>query len=280
MGKLAIRGHANRGKEIIEILEMLGGKNIYKLDGKKDLWYILSNSTIEYATYSFQEKCYNIDEFEARFPYKVGDKVNFSDSNTPFTISRMWWDSNASELICTLEEQDIDVPSVDLQPYKGETMEEPKELLIGFTKDRDGNWVLNVHKDYEIKEVDGKFILLKKKPQYPKTYEECYSVLEYEPDEDVVSCYSGKLIESFVKLLICRDAYWKIAGEQMGLGKSWEPDFDNENEYKYGLFRLRNIIYKDATCINPTLLIFPTSEMRDVFYENFKDLIEQCKELL
>ena len=25
---------------------------------------------------------------------------------------------------------------------------------------------------------------------------------------------------------------------------------------------------------------FPTAEMRDVFYENFKELIEKCKELL
>jgi hypothetical protein len=28
------------------------------------------------------------------------------------------------------------------------------------------------------------------------------------------------------------------------------------------------------------LLVFPTSEMRDAFYENFKELIEECKELL
>ena len=27
------------------------------------------------------------------------------------------------------------------------------------------------------------------------------------------------------KLIICRDVYWKIYGEQMGLGKPWEPDF-------------------------------------------------------
>ena len=27
-------------------------------------------------------------------------------------------------------------------------------------------------------------------------------------------------------------------------------------------------------------LAFPTEEMRDAFYENFKELIEECKELL
>ena len=28
------------------------------------------------------------------------------------------------------------------------------------------------------------------------------------------------------------------------------------------------------------ILTFPTKDMQDAFYENFKDLIEQCKELL
>ena len=77
------------------------------------------------------------------------------------------------------------------------------------------------------------------------------------------------------KLLVCRDAYWKIAGEEMGLGKTWEPRDAND----------RNIIRRvgdemrkgyNISCV----LEFPTVEMRDAFYENFKDLIEQCKELL
>ena len=64
----------------------------------------------------------------------------------------------------------------------------------------------------------------------------------------------------------------------MGLDKPWKPDFDNEyyligNEcgevYKYN---------KIAGC--NAILTFPTKEMRDTFYTNFKDLIEQCKELL
>ena len=130
--------------------------------------------------------------------------------------------------------------------------------------------------------------------EYPKTYEECCKVLgckadyfftdfSYDNSDVEISDYEDKiddLLQNFRKLRYCRDAYWKIAGEQMGLGKPWEPNWENENKYKYGLFRLKNIIYKDATCINPVLLIFPTFEMRDAFYENFKELIEICKELL
>lgn len=35
-----------------------------------------------------------------------------------------------------------------------------------------------------------------------------------------------------------------------------------------------------ATSIDRCILSFPTEEMRNIFYENFKDLIEECKEFL
>ena len=38
--------------------------------------------------------------------------------------------------------------------------------------------------------------------------------------------------------------------------------------------------YEDSIVVVDCGLSFPTEEMRDAFYENFKDLIEQCKELL
>ena len=50
-------------------------------------------------------------------------------------------------------------------------------------------------------------------------------MLGYEPDRQTVTGYDAELIENLQTLKICRDAYWKIAGEQMGLGKPWEPDW-------------------------------------------------------
>ena len=121
------------------------------------------------------------------------------------------------------------------------------------------------------------------KPQYPKTYEECYDILgllKPSDDDSNIFGYNTPLLSKFQKLLICRDAYWKIAGEQMGLDKPWKPDWDNENEFKYSLYYFRNRIVYDYSLFSPTILAFPTEEMRDAFYENFKDLIESCKELL
>ena len=84
------------------------------------------------------------------------------------------------------------------------------------------------------------------------------------------------------KLINARNAYWKIACEQMGLGKPWEPDYKNPDIDLYVIINVHNNIekakygYGFQNCV----LSFPTAKMRDAFYENFKDFIEQCKELL
>lgn len=154
-------------------------------------------------------------------------------------------------------------------------MEEINIYKIGFNGDKAR---LILPYGYEFKAEGNEVFVIKKKSKYPKTYVECAILLDTFCGS--IEGYNGKLLHYFQQLLICRNAYWKIAGEEMGLGKPWEPDFGNESEYKYGIFRLRNIIYKDATSINPKLLVFPTKEIRDAFYENFEDLIEGCKELV
>ena len=118
------------------------------------------------------------------------------------------------------------------------------------------------------------------KKEYPKTYEECEKILGLE-DSIIEGClgYEYKLLNAFQKLLMCRDAYWKIAGEEMGLGKPWKPDWKvYDKKYVIGMHEC--MIYQDTETRNNKILAFPTEEMRDAFYENFKELIEICKELL
>lgn len=118
------------------------------------------------------------------------------------------------------------------------------------------------------------------KPKYPKTYEECCFFLHEYPAQPNITGYKYELLHTFRKLLICRDAYWKIAGEQMGLSKPWEPDWSNNNETKFCIYTSQNIIDFDMFGVDNRILAFPTEEMQDAFYGNFKDLIECCKELL
>ena len=127
-------------------------------------------------------------------------------------------------------------------------------------------------------------------PQYPKTYWECCEVLGSDPSKIIVlsnrkdiiheenkHCYE---VYNLYQLLICRDAYWKIAGEQMGLDKPWEPDWNHINRKFYCIYNSKNNIVKNVIYSENKILAFPTKEMRDDFYENFKELIENCKELL
>ncbi len=83
------------------------------------------------------------------------------------------------------------------------------------------------------------------------------------------------MLEKLQKLLICRDAYWKVYGEQMGLGKPWERDWNNLSTTCAYIK-----INKGCFTYSSRVLVFPTEEMRDTFFDNFKDLINECKELL
>ena len=131
--------------------------------------------------------------------------------------------------------------------------------------------------DYEFILKDGKTYFVKKKPQYPTSYAECTEVMGWAPAH--IEGYNGKLIKCLQKLLICRDTYWKIAGEQMGLNKPWEPDWSSDL-LKYYISFYNDEVDKCVIQYSNKILVFPTEEMRDTFYENFKELIEICKELL
>lgn len=136
--------------------------------------------------------------------------------------------------------------------------------------------------DYEIEVRDGKTYAVKKRQKYPTTYEECCGILgmtyDY-PDIRMVSTDEYNLYSNFIQLIRCRDAYWKIAGEQIGLGKSWEPNW-NDLSSKYIITVIEDKLVKHFALTHNYIIAFPTEEMRDAFFENFKDLIEKCKQLL
>ena len=85
-------------------------------------------------------------------------------------------------------------------------------------------------------------------------------------------CYHRWLLEKLQQLLMFRDAWWKMADD-------WKPDWNEETD-KFTISNKCNKIYLNNTAWYAEVLSFPTAEMRDAFFENFKELIEQCKELL
>ena len=127
-----------------------------------------------------------------------------------------------------------------------------------------------------------KIVLEKKKKEYPKTYGGCCDTLyrNSRHDECYEACLQGYPMQTFARLLICRDAYWKIAGDEMGLEKPWKPDWSDYENIKYIVGGYDGEIGKDQNHHIHKILAFPTEEMRDAFKENFDPDIEICKEFL
>lgn len=298
MATLAIRGHATRGKEVIEILEMLGGVNKYEISAANVelLLYTIrghDNSIIGvYPTSTFV--VFTLEEFLEKFPYKIGDKVS-SKYLKNYKIVKMEWEDTNNRAIYKLQGMGW-YSSEELQPYKEETMDKVNKAVFDtnaqccdisnkiikketMRKEISGAIVdrficLEGYDFYDDKGnvIDTKEITMKKKqPKYPKTYEECYEILGLE-DSIIEGClgYEYKLLNAFQKLLMCRDAYWKIAAEK------------NKGNIDYVICNVGGKIINTniPNSAYNHILTFPTEEIRDAFYENFKELIEECKELL
>lgn len=295
MANLAIKGHATRGKEVIEILEMLGGKNTANWDGNDvdAMYFICTGREIIKASID-RSYCMvvTLEEFLKKFPYKVGDKVQHKGATScgsVFKVEKMQWVDNHIEYTIRrlwYNNEYVVVRAEHLQPYKEETMEEKIEsfeILESHCADE-----VKVEFDpskFEMVKRENGYYVVRKQPQYPKTYEECCEVLgidvsrtighsEYLPFYRDVTCYENNLLSSLAvlrKLLICRDAYWKIAGD-------WKPEWLIED--KYGICVDYNRTMRCTRLTGNAVLIFPTKEMRDAFKENFDPDIEICKELL
>ena len=301
MATLAIKGHATRGKEVIELLKMLGGSGFSEGQLISCAYFINNSGTINITHVNELSKNYvifTLEEFLEKFPYKVGDKVLYYEN--PVFITKMEWIEDSVSYHFYYKERELMLPSKHLQPYKeqestgeqtylnpkaNKAKEEIEENLKKAKEIIEETIKIDIPQGYEFAGVDNQQVVFEKiKHRYPKTYEECCDVLvNYDRYREIIVAipgvsYKSNLIEVFTKLIICRDAYWKLAEEQMGLGKPWSP---SKNDTIYCIFRLKGEIVKDNFVFGDSLILeFPTEEMRDAFLENFGHLIEICKELL
>ena len=305
--KLAIKGHPTRGKEVIELLEMLGGKNCYNLNGlfSENAYYFIGgphNNEILGGEYMFgNEKIYwfTLEEFLKKYPFKVGDKVFLYDNITLGCVTGMKWDEEtvkycvytSAECWCDVKDL-LKWNAIDLVEKHYKEQDNMETTVESNKRDRDDvlfdsiiwhlrNSVNNGKQHLSGGDCEAYFRKLVKKvkmykPVYPKTYEECREILNEQAD--VTYGYNRYILHNLQVLLVCRDAYWKIAGEQMGLSGSWKPNWSDTKEEVYGIQLTTddtNMIYHESASFT-----FPTEEILNEFCKNFKYLIEQCKELL
>lgn len=301
MAELAIKGHKERGKEVIALLEMLGGKNgpTASCEGimEDHCYYIGDNQKIvfvesKYCSMLFGREAFTLEEFEALYPYKLRDKVLYKGD--VHWIKGMLW--TGDEIRYKINYGDgfslTHLKVTDLKPYIEEDKEtSPDKAKAPSLEGRDyseGRCGYKIPEGFEFDKVEnGEIILKSKKKELPKTYEECCEVLGFNHEGDIV--YSGqwiygyeylgqhlKALRPFSKLLICRDAYWKLADD-------WKPGwngYNGDSGLKYCIFQDGSALRLGDTISRGCVLIFPTKEIRSTFFENFKDLICECKELL
>lgn len=288
--KLAIKGHPTRGKEVIELLEMLGGKNNYKVDGANiNCTYIIRHfdHSIIGGWSSSTEIVFTLEEFLEKYPFKVNDKVIDKADGCPGVVCEMKWDEDVSDMkYCVAFGNGIDFgwfanDSIEFCK-ENKNLEENKFPPFEPMFKMNDELEYMVPDGYEITEASKDKVFIKPiKPKYPKTIGDCCKVILDIGDYQMCG-YKHELLFNFQNLLICCGAYWKIAGEEMGLGKPWKHDYlKDANTIRYTIYNTGDEIVKlDGKLYRNYTLCFPTAEMRDAFAENFKDLIEQCKELL
>lgn len=306
--KLAIQGHEKRGNDVINILKMLGGTNYNAAFGNNDetYYFIDEEGIIDYDCTLDTDNNYLVFSLEAfleKYPFKIDDKVIDVADGCPGIIDKMKWDENVYDMkYCVAFGNGIDFgwyTNDTIKFYQSENSEDIATTVEKTQSKRDMNKATfmithmmlpetpyNVNDELEYKIINGyefdrvendKIVLKVVKPEhkYPTTYVDC---CQYLGCDDKI--HNKKLV-LFSQLINARNAYWKIAGEELGLNKSWEPDWNDHNQPKFGIHNVQNNIHLITLHVLKNLiLVFPTEEMRDAFYENFKDLIENCKELL
>lgn len=142
---------------------------------------------------------------------------------------------------------------------------------------------------WEIDKVENGEIILKEiKKELPKTWEECYRLLdekEYVGSTSDICTYNtdspldynrnilpkglGKPMLALCQLLVCREVY----------RNGWKPDW-NDNSNKYVIRNSNNEIEEEIYISVSHILSFQSKKVCDQFFENFNDLIEEAKELI
>ena len=319
--KLAIKGHPTRGNEVIKLLEILGGNinkkilsaaiigdvlnpHVYFFDpdssDNRIVWYYLLG--LEHDGRASEMMIFTLEEFLEKYPFYNGDKVFDIADGDPGIITAMKWDEDVSDM-----KYHVAFDNGDMGWYTNDTIDfylnkdnkemnrniEINQCKVNGLKRGDeypimegvecNEYIKYYFPDgYEFVDTDDTGVYLKPiKPKYPTTYEDCCKILNIRWEKNYAQGYKCGLITKFQELFIARNVYWKIAGEEMGLGKSWEPSWQKTEERKFCIIRRSdNVVTKWETKTIVRFLAFPTEEMRDAFFDNFKDLIEQCKELL
>ena len=288
--KIAIKGHESRGKEVIQILESLGGRNTFNYNGDfiRTAYFI----GMDYSIYGFCTdspkvgfKVYTLEEFEREFPFKIGDKVKYISSIG--IIKEYCYINNEPAYKVKSAELGIIVtmPAEELKPYK------KMERNITLTLDKAKEWY---KKGGELKEIALQAFTEQELNPLPRSWEEfCEKypvkkgecILETRDRISVVHCDTtgNRIYKNWIPSQKSAEAHLAmIQLEQLRdcWRQGWEPDWSDAKQakcyicYYQGKFKI-STLYETRR-----FLSFPTYEMAKEFLECFRDLIEKAGDLI
>lgn len=97
----AIAGHPTRGKEVIKLLELMGGENRGCTGICSSAYYHIDDEIIKVDCIVSNHCLYTLEQFEQMYPYKVGEKVLYLNGRKEWVegiIDKMIWNDNNSTL--------------------------------------------------------------------------------------------------------------------------------------------------------------------------------------
>lgn len=279
--KIAIQGHSTRGKEIIQILESLGGINRMNHNGRytKYFYYISGdNNTIAWTSVQPEHlNVFTLEEFKKEFSFKIGDKVKHITSIG--TIKEYCYINNEPAYKVKSMELGIiaTIPAKILEPYK------EMERNITLTLDKAKEWY---KKGGELKEIALQAFIEKELNPLPRSWEEFatnYARMGYyisANGKPLMCASSGKLSSPHVcpskKSAEAHLTMMQLEQLRDCWRQGWEPT-PGESYYVIKLGFKGLDVYRFCTV---EFLSFPTREMAEEFLECFRDLIEKAGDLI
>ena len=197
--KLAIKGHSTRSKEVIELLEMMGGEVIAAKGNDETAIYVIPVNGIIDVRLAYQKRIDNyaiftLEEFLEKYPFKVGDKVIDVVDGCPGVISEMKWDEDVSDMkYCVVFGNGIDFgwyandsiefckDNKNLEETQSKRDLDKSEFVIKnmiLPNKVDDKLEYEIIDGYEFDRIENNRIILKPiKPKYPATFGECKEVM-------------------------------------------------------------------------------------------------------
>lgn len=241
MNKIAIKGHPTRGKDVIKILELLGGINKLNLKGDKctGYYYIENNCRINCTFLSYMQEytCYTLEEYE-----QIQKDMEKRTIKIDLTTAREWY------------KQGGDLRKIALQAFtENELNSFPKSWkeYCEINSYLDADKAVFLLADGNINPLSSTFYARRDFPGAVPSKERALQFL------------------TINKLLQIRDCY----------NQRWKPDWDDETE-KYVIWCTRNELYMDVSNHTNALFAFRSKEVRDEFVQNFEEDLKTIKEFL